>query len=107
MPLLWALFVRWGDHYSEKYGNLLIPLQNIEIIMQLHENGYWWNQGLSRWISGKSYIALRQAEVQLFHYQFAQGMELYNECEVGIYQRTKSACNSGMAAFIFLNNIQQ
>jgi len=53
------------------------------------------------------HIALRPAEVERLHLQFAQVTELYDECEVGTYQRTKSAHNNGMAAFVLINNIQQ
>jgi len=52
------------------------------------------------------HIALRPAEVNRFHLQFAQVVELYDDCEVGTYQRTKSARNNGMAAFVLLNNVQ-
>ena len=45
------------------------------------------------------HIALRPAEVGRHHLQFAQMTELYDECEVGVYQRTKSARNNGKAAF--------
>ena len=52
------------------------------------------------------HIALRPAEVNRFHLQFAQVVELYDDCEVGTYQRTKSARNNGMAAFVLLNNVR-
>ena len=37
----------------------------------------------------------------------SQVTELYDECKVGMYQQTKSACNNSMAEFVFINNMQQ
>ena len=52
------------------------------------------------------YITLHPEEVNQFHGQFAQIIELYDELEVGTsYKRAKSARNNGMASFVLLNDV--
>ena len=52
------------------------------------------------------YIALRPEEVNRFHGQFAQIIELYDKLEAGMsYKRTRSAMNNGMASFVLLNDV--